>query len=1770
VAKRRIVKPRTVVKAPSVTPRQQQPAAARPVGRPAPLAALYDRYGLVFDPQEDPVNQAEREAFRELYRSQVGREPDDEPDLRQASEQAGLLRGVGARGAGARRLRDKDEPPVFASAADALDYLGKTVKGSVDLVARGFEELVTPGLFRDTAAGRRAGERIRLEERPKSAEGLRFGGLSFSGVRGAARAVGRAAQPVVEPIVETEIPALGGRSIGEAVGDVAGFVGGLPTAGDKPGTRGNETIGEAARSSARAAREAAGIAGAGALGAAGAGIRGTASSISRLRSPFPTAVGVRGLAGGPSAVPPGARTTNTLGDVSNQFVDMSQNPNQYVDASSRFKAPINNAPPALIDAMAASMAGTPTAFLTPYVELAQQQLAQSPFAPEIDAAMKNRARLNGFDTAGWNQLLLEEKIFRATNENNYWKLAGRSLVRTLGEVGATPAGFKAIGEATINAAGGDTAQFREIIAGAVAPYGYAIDQNDRDGFWTALFDFARDNPAEFVLILNGAVRVGSRAGGVAARTGAAGTRLQEFAQPGRRITVEGPTATVIRETPSPERVADEGDEGAPAPVDVTTEPVRPAITVGFTGRGLLGNAGLLFVKRTLANRSSTYRDRLARERSYTATRLEGNIVQNIKIEIANVLSEALGRAPTEAIRQRVAWNLTRPIVMFDRKTRYTPAVEAAYYRQEVADLEASRAASGQRLDVNDRQQIDLWNEAARYMDELERVEVDPEIMARVREKAKPLGRQNDVLVAEALLTTPKAARRANYIRLLVVDPEFEIAAKGLKRRRNIGITRLVKTQRRVQRLSREILRYGDETGWGKYGQKRSRDAFEKRRSQLLKELRRGSVLALRAGDNEMAARFNTAVDELSSSRLGGNERRVRAEEAIAALDEMNLPAERLAELPEAARGAYERAEFAARSRAEQERVLGEARAEQAAALEDVGLRRVTEREVGLERQNVAEGIGDEARLAGLERALEASRVVKAEKLTLRQRAQIEKYAKREAERALRSGDTVLDAQEIRAALDVSERFAVVQIKTKREFDYYTMERARAETLDQFIARVEAADQQAVLHLVQTPAFERIGRPITVSGDRMINLTPESGGFVRPGRFKESQGYLFATAQESAKMWQNLLFDTAELVAAAGWRKKMQELVEATSIPFEFTEATLREAQRRVDEGLVSDVVGENNVVITAQQMALQDIIRAQGIEYELTDFVVINPMAPKALKPSERISLGVTQEAYDVPLSSLVVRELNDRTIDVDAPGRYYLMPRSTWDGIQKAIAQESYRITPKPGTKRGGFVYGADAVTRAWRTLTLNVLPRTAFNNFIGSTILAIQAGAGPRAFYYAAKALRGSEVGPDGRRLPIPAELRQRYFEQETSRIGQTKRKPGDISEPSLREATYSWIGWYMNSLRKINGMSEDFGRLAVWYSKAYPYAVKESTDARFFMERAKSLNDGAMDVLDAMARRDPRYLNLHEEWMRLSFDFLGDLHRGGRIASGLRIAIPFWQWYAHMLKLTFFTMPVKYPGRTLFLQQVAEIGAMYQQANGSLVPYGEDFVPFYNEMTEVEGMPQEVAIGISVGGWYPQSTMGEFGSRTGQLNAAPGALYSYVNPVISNSTLILAAPFSAVTGNAVQDVDNNNIMKAAKDEYGLEIDSVDSRQFLYYVFNKFFRMVPLSPTLMSSSGRASTALPFPGMMSERQYNSARLPGDYQEMQRSDLAGAVDDPRRNIFGFMQKVLGVPFVAYPGYGPIWRERLERDYEYEIDEKTREDAAVRDAIMELNGQTTSK
>jgi hypothetical protein len=750
-------------------------------------------------------------------------------------------------------------------------------------------------------------------------------------------------------------------------------------------------------------------------------------------------------------------------------------------------------------------------------------------------------------------------------------------------------------------------------------------------------------------------------------------------------------------------------------------------------------------------------------------------------------------------------------------------------------------------------------------------------------------------------------------------------------------------------------------------------------------------------------------------------------------------------------------------------------------------------------------------------------------------------AARQAQRIVEKNAPILDANQVRAALDAAGDVASIRVRQKKDYGYYTLDRARGEVLDDFIARVEAADKGALLHLVQRGSFERIDEPVVMQIARSIETGPR--GRIRKGRLKPSTGSLFAIGGEDfAGMWRNLMFDTSELQSAVGWRKRMQQLIEMTSVKVSVSEQILSAAKRVVDERVRQspDLVASYDDLL---RTAVKEELVRDSYEFGLGDFELLNPIEPKAKKPTKRSARGVVEDQEDV--KTLLTRMIDDRAIDPNAPGDYYLMPRALYKGIQSSLADEAFSFRP------GSVGYKLDRVMRAWRSLTLNVLPRTAFANFAGSAILSLQGGAGPRSWMYAWRALTGRVDPRTGRAYPIPQELLQRYYDQFTPEIGRSGRF---IDQPTAVQAGASWVAWWMNSMRRLNGMSEDFGRLAVWYSKAVPEALTlEERGIGSIIGRAKLMNDSAMDLLDAMANNDPSWVAKNDAWLRQSYDFLGYLHRGGKKASWLRIAIPFWQWYEHMLKLTFVTMPLKYPGRALFLQQLGEIGDEYQRAHGVIAPGSASLIPLWTFEVPVEGMPQFVVKATDSSPWYPQATVSSLADKEGDLGLSR-YVRSGVNPQFSNLFLLV----QSVMLRNPQEYSDYTGLTAAKDEYGNDLKGFDWR----YVVNKLGQMMPLAPSVMSMAGRPSNSLLWD--LKEKPPTGTSLPTE-----RTDLLSVFEDPwGPNPVQFFARILtGIQLKDTPGIGQIQREILRKQFEYEARQAAREESNIARIVGSIANET---
>ena len=98
-------------------------------------------------------------------------------------------------------------------------------------------------------------------------------------------------------------------------------------------------------------------------------------------------------------------------------------------------------------------------------------------------------------------------------------------------------------------------------------------------------------------------------------------------------------------------------------------------------------------------------------------------------------------------------------------------------------------------------------------------------------------------------------------------------------------------------------------------------------------------------------------------------------------------------------------------------------------------------------------------------------------------------------------------------------------------------------------------------------------------------------------------------------------------------------------------------------------------------------------------------------------------------------------------------------------------------------------------------------------------------------------------------------------------------------------------------------------------------------------QQMNRNAEQLVTAALRNEsgPHIMRLQEEALQYAEDWLGSYRKGGSAERLLSAAIPFQQWYRHIIRLTFLTMPYNYPGRSAMLGALAKMGQQYQEEHG-----------------------------------------------------------------------------------------------------------------------------------------------------------------------------------------------------------------------------------------------
>ena len=248
-----------------------------------------------------------------------------------------------------------------------------------------------------------------------------------------------------------------------------------------------------------------------------------------------------------------------------------------------------------------------------------------------------------------------------------------------------------------------------------------------------------------------------------------------------------------------------------------------------------------------------------------------------------------------------------------------------------------------------------------------------------------------------------------------------------------------------------------------------------------------------------------------------------------------------------------------------------------------------------------------------------------------------------------------------------------------------------------------------------------------------------------------------------------------------------------------------------------------------------------------------------------------------------------------------FVVPKEYYDYKMKLQDLEDWR--PK------GAIGAYTKFLNKWRTLTLIYMPRWWVNTAVGSFVLTTLKGVmDPRAYYQAYRLMSSGKVPPG---VALAGGFRHELQASGTGRELFPTRAIG-------------------KSVQTI----EDFFRTASFLhslDRLEKQAMREMGDSmkNFARPMAKGIADD--EYVDYLLS-NPRYTEAAmDEVNRFAYNFM---ELGPAERMYVRNAIPFWGWYKFITKLVW-SLPFDYPGRTLVIQKLGQVGAESEQDLGPFLP-------------------------------------------------------------------------------------------------------------------------------------------------------------------------------------------------------------------------------------------
>jgi hypothetical protein len=361
----------------------------------------------------------------------------------------------------------------------------------------------------------------------------------------------------------------------------------------------------------------------------------------------------------------------------------------------------------------------------------------------------------------------------------------------------------------------------------------------------------------------------------------------------------------------------------------------------------------------------------------------------------------------------------------------------------------------------------------------------------------------------------------------------------------------------------------------------------------------------------------------------------------------------------------------------------------------------------------------------------------------------------------------------------------------------------------------------------------------------------------------------------------------------------------------------------------------------------------------------------EAVGTTGRSDVGVDDAQTALIIDEALAKNAIENLESIPRGSTVVVISRARYDTLRK----EMQAAAQAPGRLR--------RLTRLWVRITLTTLPRTPIANVVGSGMLSAL-GGGLGGYREALRLMRFSNAPPELLNKGLAGQ-----FDEGGDLVVSPQRKRFRLAQR------------YMNYMYYYNVMGEDLARLSV-FAQAAKKGIKDAKLVKQMEDElleATELNDAFQTLLEAVARGEfangkpltPELIRIRDDALQKADDFLGGARGLTSQQRMITTFIPFWQWYKHIFKLYFYTLPFKYPGRSLTLNAMARYGAEESARQGYYDSFYEDGIKIGEDVRGPNIYSKALSTNI-----FPFTFAGVLEAQEG----APGAsfLASNIAPVIT----------------------------------------------------------------------------------------------------------------------------------------------------------------------------